>query len=148
LKNVIRGLMLLVAVASAMVTIAFEEKFIESADVTGIPVFGSRVLLAMTTPWWYLKQLLVPVRLAPLYEIWNVTPGVLVWWAGPMAWLLSAIGVAMMWRRVSDDVRGLLLFSAAIFLMSSGRCRGSFPTATCTRRSFQITSVHRAGPFA
>lgn len=101
--------MMVVAVASAFVTIAFEQKFVDRGDPDAIPGFLERVQIASAAPWWYLKQLLWPTDLAPVYPFWDVGAGKLMWWIPLAVWLvIGGLFVRACRTRVGDDRAGTL----------------------------------------
>jgi len=141
---------LLAGVVSALITISFEQKFIEQSDVIGIPDLPARVLLAMTTPWWYLKQLLVPILLSPVYPIWEVSPGRWQWWLPLVAWVACGICLFITWKRMSAEWRGWLIWATMIFLLMIAPVSGliAYGNMHATLVSDHFLYVACIGPFS
>jgi tetratricopeptide (TPR) repeat protein len=119
--------LLLVSAVSAGLTIAFEQKFIAPVDLAGIPDAATRLLLTAATPWWYFGQVLLPVRLAPMYPIWDVTPADPRWWLPAAAWPVAGALLALAWRRLTPALRGWLIWSIAHVLVMLGPVLGWIP---------------------
>ncbi|GJQ29341.1 MAG: O-GlcNAc transferase [Phycisphaerae bacterium] len=87
--------MLAAGAVLAVVTVVFEQKFVDHATEAWLPDAWARVRLAGAGPWVYAWHLVWPMRLSPVYESWglagwrwwlplagSVTVAALVWWWG------------------------------------------------------------------
>lgn len=106
--------MLGLAAAAAIVTSRFEAGFIDAQALTMIPTPLHRVLFAGTALWWYVLALVIPVRLSPVYPLWNIETTQLKWWLALLG-LAFAVAAVGLWRtRLSAVTR----FGFAWFLMT------------------------------
>lgn len=105
--------MLVLAVFSTFVTRYFESEFIDAQALAMIPTPLHRILLAGTAFWWYLLAILVPLRLSPVYPLWNIGPSQPIWWLGLIA-LAMAVAVTYVWRR---HIGGVAVFGKAWLLL-------------------------------
>lgn len=95
-------------IAAVQITISFEAR-------SWTPQFSvlDRFLLATNALWFYIRSFLVPVRLSPIYPLWEIAPGDWRWWVAPAA--LGAVGLALVrWRR---RLPALALWGMAQFVL-------------------------------
>ncbi len=104
------ALFLVPAMGAALVTVVFEREFISP-----LPGIGTRALGAAAAVWFYVFQLLAPIRLLPIYPQWNLSASLVAWWLPALA--LALTGVAgWHWRRHLSGVIGCGLVHFLVFL--------------------------------
>ena len=106
-STVIRLLpMLALGAFAAMVTVLFEQPFLEDFSPPAVP---NRPLIAAAGILFYAGKLLCPVNLVPVYASWDVSLTSVLWWI-PVLVLILLLGTV--WR--ARSVRGGLVFFGAV----------------------------------
>lgn len=112
--------MLALAGIAALVTRRFESDFIDAQALTMIPTLLHRILLAGTAVWWYVLAIFFPVRLAPVYPLWNIETAQIFWWLGFVA-LAAAVTIVLTFRnRIDAVVRSGLAWFVLMLLPTLG----------------------------
>ncbi len=122
----------LLGIGALAVTFVFEQRFVDPTLRDWVPDLWERVQIAALAPWFYLRQSLLPLSLAPLYPLWRPSVTALVWWLPLAAWSVALLAGLACWRRI--DPR--LWLSAALFLAPLAPTLGIIPFG-----NFAITHV-------
>ena len=119
--------MLLLSVAAALVTVVFEEKFVDRTASSAIPDLAQRFQISGAAPWFYLGKLALPIGLAPAYPLWNVGFGRLWWWAPLSVTCASALAGVLLVARARGEVASRLAWGLAFFMILLAPSLGLIP---------------------
>lgn len=119
--------MIVVAGLSALLTVLFEQKFVDPGDATGIPPLVERVLLAATAPWWYIAHLALPINLSPFYPLWDIARSDWRWWIGLAVWVVLAGVLIAKPRATVGGAIGWVVWALIFFAMLLGPSLGLIP---------------------